>query len=112
MIVVAIQSQSNIVKDVEDVGTILFGSDSLTFGIIILISLAFKRILFGSEAIPIILILFRFANLSILKSSEVFPEFEITINISLFPHGDKCRDRKITLNHFYLYQFYIKIIYI
>ena len=50
-------------------------------GIKILISLAFNNILFWLDAIPIILILKRFANLRIFESSEVFPEFEITIKI-------------------------------
>ena len=78
------QSQSNIAKDVDVVGTILFGSDSLNFGKVILISLAFINILLELDAIPIILILNLLANFNKFVSSFVFPELEIIIKISFF----------------------------
>ena len=84
IIVVAKQSHNNITNDVEDVGTILFGSASFNFGYKIFISLAFNNMLFELEAIPIIFIRNRLANFSKFNSSEVFPELEIIIKISLF----------------------------
>ena len=56
------------------VGTIPVGSDSFTFGKINFMSLAFNKILSGLDAMPIILILKRFAYLNIFVNSAVFPE--------------------------------------
>ena len=69
--VVAKQSHNNITNDVEDVGTILFGSASFNFGYKIFISLALNNMLFESEAIPII---FRTAKLKDFETPENVPE--------------------------------------
>ena len=63
-------------KDIEvlDVGTMPVMSASFTVGRINLMSLALCKILFGFEATPIILILYRLANFNILFNSAVLPE--------------------------------------
>ena len=56
------------------VGTMPVGSDSLTFGIKILISLALIKILSCKDAIPITFILNRLAYFNMFDNSVVLPE--------------------------------------